>query len=196
MTGNSLASAAACRGARERSLDLFDANEQPRERIHEAVDGLVGDRLALVGAAAEHLRVAARSGGRPGSAGRGWTCPCPRRRPRARSPSGRRPRLRVRSRSARTCSSRPTSRLRLAVRARHRARAAGRWLPTAPRRRKISAPSGRSEGSCLRRATQSSSRSGGMPRAHVLGGGGSSLTLRVRTSMLEPTKGRRPASAS
>ncbi len=44
----------------ERPLDLLDADEEPGERVHQAVHGLVRDRLALVGAAAEHLRFATR----------------------------------------------------------------------------------------------------------------------------------------
>ena len=117
---------------RERSLDLLDANEQPRERVHEAVHGLVGDRLALVRAAAEHLPFAARLEVVEEALDEGGLAHAGAAAHAQGHGLARRPRTSNASRSARSCSSRPTSTCGCASPPRHRASSAGRSASDRP----------------------------------------------------------------
>ena len=63
---------------------LLQVDQVTAEGVDHGVDGLVRHRLALVGATAEHERLAARRPARRESAARQRTCPCPKRRRRGR----------------------------------------------------------------------------------------------------------------
>ena len=71
-----------------------------------------------------------------------------------------------------------------------------RDVSVAPRRARMAAPSGRIVGSRSSSARHRASSSGGTPSTQSLGGSGSMVFFIVSTSMLDPTKGRRPTMAS
>ena len=192
-TGKRRASAQTSRGIDDRHALIDEPLQVAAQRVDHRVDGLVRNRLALVGAPAQDLGLdvlfelvdevvherrlaeARRAGDADGD-----RVPAARRLERVAKDAE----VLLRVRRARGAPRTPPR------------GGSGRPLAWAARRRRISGPVGRSRASRLSSAQQRASSSGGTSPTHSLGAMGSSVRFMASTSTAAPANGGRPTSAS